>query len=220
MESHFHEKLDELRIKVLEMAAYAEKALDKAIKAMIERDSSLAQEVIDEDETINKLECAIDDDSLNILALHQPVARDIRTVVGCMRMIVNLERIGDEAVNIAERALMLNNRPPLPFKPQLEDMAEVTMEMVRSAIKAFKDDDAEMAQMVCDMDVKVNELDLGMIKRLIDFMLKESPAIERSVHTILASRSLERVADLSTNVGESVIFIIKGVDIKHRCGRI
>jgi len=218
--THLEQELVSLRMQVLEMAAYAEKSLEKALQSLLERNTDLAQEVIDMDSNINKLECDIDEDSLRLLALAQPVARDLRFIVGIMRIIVNLERVGDEAVNIAERALLLSLRPPLPFNHVLEDLSGMCLEMVRSAVKALKDEDAELAQRVCDMDYRANELDLSILKKLIDYMLQETPAIERSVHTILSSRSMERVGDLSTNIAESVIFIVKGVNIKHRCGRI
>lgn len=220
LSTHLDQELVSLRMQVLEMAAYAEKSLEKALEALLERNTDLAQEVIDMDKNINQLECDIDEDSLKLLALTQPVAKDLRFVVGIMRIIVNLERVGDEAVNIAERALLLSLRPPLPFNHVLEDLASLSLEMLRSAIKALKDDDADLAQRVCDMDYRANELDLSILKKLIDYMLQEAPAIERSVHTILSSRSMERVGDLSTNIAESVIFIIRGVNIKHRCGRI
>lgn len=217
---HLEEELVNLRLQVLEMAAYAEKSLEKALEALLERNTDLAQEVIDMDKNINRLECDIDENSLKILALEQPVAKDLRFVVGIMRIIVNLERVGDEAVNIAERALLLSLRPALPFNHLLEELSGLSLEMLRSAIKALKDDDMELAERVCDMDYRANELDLSILKKLIDYMLKEAPAIERSVHTILTSRSMGRIGDLSTNVAESVIFITKGVNIKHRCGRI
>ena len=220
MERLFEKELGELRLKVLEMAAYSEKAMEGALRSLLERDPDLAQKVIDRDTEINRLECEIDENSLQLLALAQPVAVDLRFVVGCMRMIVNLERIGDEAVNIAERALLLSNRPALPFNQKLEELSKVSMEMLRSAITAFKDDDAEIAQRVCDMDNRADELDVAVLKDLIDFMLKETPAIERSVHTILTARSMERIGDLATNIAESVIFIVRGVDIKHHCGRM
>ncbi len=218
--THLEQELVNLRIQVLEMAAYAEKAMEKATQALLERNTDMAQEVIDMDQNINQLECEIDERSLRLLALAQPVAKDLRFIVGCMRMIVNIERVGDEAVNIAERALLLSLRPALPFNHIIEELAGVALEMFRSAVKAFKDEDPELAERVCDMDSRANELDLAVLKKLIDYMLKEAPAIERSVHTILTSRSLERIGDLSTNIAESLIFIIKGVNIKHRCGRI
>ncbi len=220
MQRHLDDDLSHLRLKVLEMAAYTEKALDQSLRALMERDSSMAQQVIDRDALINQLECEIDEESLRMLALSQPVAGDLRFIVGCMRIIVNLERIGDESVNIAERSLVLAHRPALPFNHMLEELAGISQEMLRSAIKAFKDDDPDLADRVCDQDVRAGELDLSILKKLIDFMLKETAAIERSVHTVLAARSLERCASLATNVAESVIFIVKGVDVKHRCNRI
>ncbi|MBG0775126.1 MAG: phosphate signaling complex protein PhoU [Desulfovibrionaceae bacterium] len=220
MDNHFQKEIEELRLKVLEMAAYTEKALVQANQAYAERDTDLAQQVIDNDYAINSLECDIDNLSLKLLALAQPVAQDLRIIVGIMRLIVNLERIGDEAVNIAERSLILAHRPPLSYNPTLEELAKVSLEMLRNALTAFKDEDTDAAQRVCDMDARADELDVSVIKKLIDHMLKESPAIERSVHTILISRSLERIADLSTNIAECVIFIVKGVNIKHRCSRI
>lgn len=219
MDSRFQQELDQLRNKVLEMAAYTEQALSKCIRALGERNAELAQEVIDKDVEINALECEIDELALRLLALEQPVARDLRTIVGVTRMIINLERVGDEAVNVAERAMILSLRPALPVNHMLEELARLAQEMLRTAIKAFKDDDAELAQVVCDMDSRADELDILNLKKLIDSMLQESPAIERSVHTILASRSLERIGDLSTNIAESVIFIAKGVNIKHHCDR-
>lgn len=218
--THFHQELANLRINVLEMAAHAEKALEKATTALLTRDAELAQDVINHDELINELECVIDEKSLRMLALEQPVAKDLRFIVGCMRTIVNLERIGDEAVNIAERALILSHRPALPFNHILEELSNLCLEMLRSSINAFKEEDPEMAQKVCDMDSRANELDVTILKKLIDYMLKESSGIERSVHTILSSRSMERVGDLCTNVAECVIFIVKGVNIKHKCGLI
>ena len=147
--THFHQELANLRINVLEMAAHAEKALEKATTALLTRDAELAQDVINHDELINELECVIDEKSLRMLALEQPVAKDLRFIVGCMRTIVNLERIGDEAVNIAERALILSHRPALPFNHILEELSNLCLEMLRSSINAFKEEDPEMAQKVC-----------------------------------------------------------------------
>ncbi len=220
MEAHFQQEQEKMRMKVLEMALYTEKALQNSITALLERNTDIAQQVIDNDHEINRLECEIDEMCLRLLALSQPVARDLRGIVGAMRIIVNMERLGDEAVNIAERALILAHRPALPFNHMLEELSTICLEMLKSSIKAYKDDDAELAQVVCDMDTRANELDLSVIKKLIDYMLKETPAIERSVHTILTSRSMERAGDLATNISECVIFIIKGVDVKHHCSRI
>ncbi len=219
METHLEQELANLKVRVLEMAAYAEKALDKSLRALTERDTQTAQQVIDKDIEINKLECDIDEMALKLLALSQPVAKDLRYIVGSMRIIVNLERIGDEAVNIAERSLLLSHRPPLPYSKQLDELSQIVLEMLKSAIKSFKDQDPELADQVCNTDERANELDLTVLRSLIDYMIKESPAVERCVHTVLVSRSLERVGDLSTNIAECVIFIEQGVDVKHRCHR-
>jgi len=207
-------------MEVLEMAAYAEESLKASVKALLERNADLAQDVVDKDNVINRLECEIDDHSLKLLALAQPVAKDLRFIVGAMRMIVNLERIGDEAVNIAERTMILSNRPPLPFNHLLEELSSVCLEMYRTSIKAFRDGDAILAQKVCRMDTRADDLDVSVIKQLIGYMLSETPAIERSVHTILISRSMERICDLCTNLAECVIFNVEGVNVKHHCGRI
>ena len=216
MDKYFHQELEGLRMKVLEMAAYAEMALENALSCLLERNTELAQRVIDADQDVNTLECGIDEDSLRLIALSQPVAMDLRFIVGVMRMSNNLESVGDQAVNIAERSLILSHQPALPFNHQLEDLGRLVIEMLRLAVKAFKNSDAELAEAVCAMDTRANEMDTGNLKKVIDYMLRESLAIERGVHTILVSRALERAGDLATNIAETVIFIVKGVDIKHR----
>ncbi len=220
MEPHLQHEIDKLHLTLLEMAAHVDKAVENAQRSLLERDADLAQQVIDEDKVINGLECQIDADSLRLLALTQPMARDLRLIVGIMRITGNLERLGDEAVNISERSMLLALRPPLPFHAILQRMCAHSMEMLRSAIKALKDEDVELAEHVCAMDTSLNEQDILLLRKLIDYMLKDTPAIERSVHTILVSRSLERIGDLSQNIAEIVIFITRGVDIKHHCGRI
>ncbi|MFV0421293.1 phosphate signaling complex protein PhoU [Oleidesulfovibrio sp.] len=214
--THFHQELATLRVKVLEMATLALRNLETAIKALHERDYELAQYVIDHDCDINRLECEIDDLSLRLLALEQPMAVDLRTIVGIQRVNVNLERVGDEAVNIAEKAMFLASRPVLPFSEQLEELAEVARTMFVHSLTCFKDNNVEAAYEVCRMDLKCNALEVDLLKGLMDYMSKESPAVERAVHTILISRALERVGDLSTNIAEAVVFIVDGDNIKHR----
>ncbi|MGE4299625.1 MAG: phosphate signaling complex protein PhoU [Desulfovibrionaceae bacterium] len=220
MDRHFQKELDGLRLKVLEMAAYAEKAVDKAARALVTYDTALAEEVMDGDHAVDALECEVDDYCLRLLALGQPVAADLRFVVGCMRMAGNLERMGDQAVNIAERAMFLAQRPPLPFNHVLEDMADVARDMVRACINAFKLHNVEQARQVCAMDARADELDMLVLRKLMDYMINETPAIERSVHTILAVRNLERVCDLATNIAEVVIFVVHGANVKHKCDHL
>ncbi|MGX7948215.1 phosphate signaling complex protein PhoU [Oleidesulfovibrio alaskensis] len=214
--THFHQELATLRVKLLEMAAYTQRNLETAVKALHQRDYELAQYVIDHDRDINMMECEIDDLSLKLLALEQPMAVDLRTVVGIQRVSINLERVGDEAVNIAEKAMFLASRPPLPFSEKLTELADVAGNMFAHALACFRDSNVETAFEVCRMDLKCNALEVDLLKALMDYMSKESPAVERAVHTILVSRALERVGDLSTNIAEAVVFIVDGQNIKHR----
>ena len=215
MESHFHLELNQLKMTILQMASLAETAMAKATKAFFQRNANLAQEVIEGDQEINLLEVEVDRISLRLLALDQPMAGDLRFIVGCMRIAVDLERIADQAVNIAERALFLSTRPPLPPSGAMEQLAETALDMFRSVIRAFIDENVEQARGVCVMDDRADELNVAVLKSLLDYMVKEVPAVERSVQTIIAARCLERVADQATNIAESVIFIARGVNIKH-----
>jgi phosphate transport system protein len=219
MESRFHQELETLRMMILQMAALTEGALEKSIKAFAERNMKLADEVLEGDREINMLEVDVDRQSLRLLALEQPMARDLRTIVGCMRIAVDLERIGDQAVNIAERALFLSTRPALPPNPAIEQLANVAMDMFRMVIQAYATENSQQATEVCEMDDSADELNVRVLKDLLDYMVHEVPAVERSVQTIIAARCLERVADQTTNIAESVIFISKGVNIKHHCQR-
>ncbi len=217
MESHFHQELHQLKMTVLQMASLAERAIAKAIKAFFQRNAQLAQQVIEGDQEINLLEVEVDRISLRLLALDQPLASDLRFIVGCMRMAVDLERIADQAVNVAERAIFLSSRPPLPPNQAMEQLAETALDMFQTVVRAFIDQNAEQAREVCLMDDRADELNVTVLKTLLDYMVKEVPAVERSVQTIIAARCLERVADQTTNIAESVIFMALGVNIKHHC---
>lgn len=217
MESHFHQELGQLRMTILQMASLAERSVSKALTAFFRRDADLAQEVIEGDRAINLLEVDVDRISLRLLALDQPMAGDLRFIIGCMRIAVSLERIGDQAVNVAERALFLSTRPPLPPNPAMEQLGETALDMFQTVIRVFIDENTEEAREVCRMDDKADELNVTVLKTLLDYMVKEVPAVERSVQTIIAARCLERVADEATNIAESVIFITLGVNIKHHC---
>ena len=217
MESRFHQELEELRMMILQMAALTERALEKSIQAFLGRNMQLADEVIEGDQEINMLEVYVDRQSLRLLALDQPMARDLRFILGCMRIAVDLERVGDQAVNIAQRAQFLSTRPPLPPNPAMEQLGEVALDMFRTVIQAFVNDNSEQAREVCQMDDAADDLNVRILKDLLEYMTHETPAVERSVQTIITSRCLERVADQATNIAESVIFISKGVNIKHHC---
>ena len=202
---------------ILQMAALSERALEKSIRAILERDMQLADEVVEGDQAINMLEVNIDKQSLRLLALDQPMARDLRFIVGCMRIAVELERTGDQAVNIAQRAQFLSSQPPLPPNPALEQLGQIALDMFRTVIHAFVNENSEEAMEVCQMDDEADDMNVRVLKDLLEYMVQELPAVERSVQTIIAARCLERVADQATNIAESVIFINKGVNIKHHC---
>lgn len=199
------------------MAALTERALEKAVRALLQRDSQLAQEVIDGDREINLLEVDVDRHCLRLLALDQPMARDLRFILGSMRICVDLERIADQAVNVAQRAQFLSTRPPLPPNPYIERLSETAIDMYKTVIGAFVNENPEQAGEVCQMDDTADEYNVKVLKSQLDYMVHEVPAVERSVQTIIVARCLERIADGATNIAESVIFIVKGVNIKHHC---
>lgn len=217
METRFQQEMRQLKMTILQMAALSETALKKALQALFERNIPLADDVVARDQEINLLEVAVDRHCLRLLALEQPMARDLRFIIGCMRIAVDLERVGDQAVNVAQRAQFLGARPPLPPNPALEQLGATALDMLSSVISAFINENVSQAADVCQMDDNADELNVKVLKDLLDYMVNEVPAVERSVQTIIAARCLERAADQATNIAESVIFIVKGVNVKHHC---
>jgi phosphate transport system protein len=217
MESRFHQEMEQLKMTILQMAALTETALKKAVQALFERDIPLANDVVEKDQEINLLEVAIDKHCLRLLALEQPMARDLRFIIGCLRIAVDLERVADQAVNVAQRAQFLSSRPPLPPNQAMEQLAETALDMLSSVITAFINQNVSQAADVCQMDDNADELNVTVLKNLLDYMVNEVPAVERSVQTIIAARCLERAADQATNIAETVIFMVKGVNVKHHC---
>jgi phosphate transport system protein len=215
----FRVELEEMCAHILRLAEVTGQNLEDATKAILKRDMELAEKVILQDKEINRLECEINIMALHLLALSQPMARDLRFIIGGNWIARHIERVGDQAVNIAERGILLASRPPLPDANLLERIAEASVEMYKTAIEAFRDHDEKKARYVCISDEEIDELDVFILRKLIDRMIHETPAVERSVHTIIASHCFERVADLAVNISESVIFIDKGENIKHSCQR-
>jgi phosphate transport system protein len=214
---HFDRELGNLRQDLLRMAALAETAVGKSVESVTNRDSDRAREVIIDDITLNRMELAIEEQAFKLLALRQPVATDLRLTVAAMRIATELERIGDQAVNIAERALELNSRPPLALPIDIKLMAEMALGMVRTSIDAFVNQDPKLALQVCQRDVEVDILDDEYIQKLLDSMIQESRWVTRLHHFIIVVRNLERIADLATNIAEDIVFIVEGRVIKHRC---
>ncbi|MCF8029840.1 MAG: phosphate signaling complex protein PhoU [Desulfohalobiaceae bacterium] len=214
-ETHFQQELEKLEVAIMKMFTLTEQSLNKAITAMRERDDDKAQEVIEEDEQLNQLEVEVDDITLHILALWQPVAKDLRFITGCSRIATNLERIGDQATNICERVLMLNQKPRLSLMNSVEALADKALTMFRNVTSAFSDQDSKSAMLVCRTDSEVDDMNIRLMRSLIDFMITENVIVERAVHSIIISNALERVGDLSTNIGEDVVFISRGINLKH-----
>jgi phosphate transport system protein len=214
---HFDRELENLKQDLLRMAALADTAVGKSLVSVTNRDSDRAREVIIDDITLNRMELAIEEQAFKLLALRQPVATDLRLTVAAMRIATELERIGDQAVNIAERALELNSRPPLELPIDIKVMADIALGMVRTSIEAFVNQDPKLALQVCQRDVEVDILDDEYIQKLLDSMIKESRWVTRLHHFIIIVRNLERIADLATNIAEDIVFIVEGRVIKHRC---
>lgn len=215
MERHFHEQLQDLKETLLKMAAAVETSIAKAVDSLIDRDNKLASEVIKMDDHINNLEIQIDDLCLKLLALQQPLAVDLRFITSAMKINNDLERIGDHAVNIAERAKMLNEQELLKPLIDLPQMARIAQSMVKDSLDSFINGNVEKARAVYVRDDEVDQLDEQIFRELLTYMISDTKTIPRALNLILISKNLERIADLSTNIAEEVIFIYKAKIIKH-----
>ena len=215
MDRQIDREISDLKMNVVRMAQLTEEAVSQSIASVINRDSKVAEAVIMGDGAINSMENVINEQCLKLLALRQPLARDLRLITATMRIITDLERIADQAVNIAERALELNLREPLTLPIDLRFMADLALQMVRTGIDAFVQQDPQLALQVWQRDVEVDTLDDEYIRKLLNFMLEETPAVMRAVHYIIIIRNLERIADLATNICEDIVFIVEGKVIRH-----
>ncbi len=213
----FDQELEGLKQKLLRMAAMAENAVVKSVSSVTIRNSDLARDVITDDINLNKMELEIEDQAFKLLALRQPMATDLRLITAAMRIATELERIGDQGVNIAERALELNSSPSLDLPIDLKVLADLALGMVRTSIDAFVQQDPKLAIQVCQRDVEVDLLDDEYTQKILDTMIAESRWVTRLHHFIIIVRNLERIADLATNIAEDIVFIVEGRVIKHRC---
>ena len=208
-------ELNEIREKLLEMGGKVEVMIANAMKSLVERDSALAEATIAFDHHINHMEVMIDEKCLQVLALRQPAARDLRFLTLALKIVTDLERIGDQCRNIAKRAKELNEEPPLKPYIDLPRMAVAAATMVREALDAFVKGDAELALKVCKDDAFVDGLNDQIQRELLVFMMSDPTTISRAIKVNYISKCLERVADHATNVAEMVIFMVKGKDIRH-----
>jgi phosphate transport system protein len=215
MERPFDEELKLLKEKLLDMASRAEEQIGLAVRGLKDRKQEMACEVLDKEAAINRLDIEIDDMALRLLALRQPMATDLRFITSAMKIGSDLERIGDLAVNIAERTLELLKFPQLKPLIDIPRMAEMSQEMVRDALNAFVNGDAVLAKNVCERDDQVDQLNNQIFRELLTFMMADTTTIPRAVDLILVGRHLERIADHATNIGEDVIYMVRGKTIKH-----
>ncbi|HEX9949385.1 MAG TPA: phosphate signaling complex protein PhoU [Thermodesulfobacteriota bacterium] len=215
IQRHFQTELEELKENLLKMAALVEKAISNAVQALVTMDSKLAQKTLKGEDRINKLEIAIDDMCLKFLALKQPMAADLRFITSAMKIITDLERIGDQAVNIAERAISLNEEPQLKPYIDIPRMAEIAQSMVKDVMDAFVNRDSKLARSVCARDDLVDGLNDQVFRELLTYMIADPKTITRAVHLMIVCRCLERIADHATNIAEDVIFMVDALVIKH-----
>ena len=208
-------ELNEIRNELLEMGGKVEMMIDNAMKALLDRDSELADRTIAFDHQINRLEMDIDEKCLHVLARRQPAARDLRFLTLALKIVTDLERIGDQCTSFAKRVKELNMDPPLKPYIDLPRMAEAAGRMVKEALDAFVTGDEELALKVCRDDQFVDDLNEQIQRELVTYMITDPTTITRAIRLNYISKCLERIADHATNVAEMVIFMIKGKDIRH-----
>jgi phosphate transport system protein len=213
--TRFQQGLDELREKLLVMGGLAEHAVDHAVDGFRKRDPKLFQAVFSGEDAINKAEREIDELALDLLAMQQPMAVDLRFITACMKINADLERVGDQAVNIAQRGTELISLPQVDLPIDIPRMASTVAGMVRRALEAFIDGNAELAEAVLKMDDIVDRMDDDIYIVLVDNIHKSPDITRQALDAILISRNLERVADHATNIAEDVIFWVRGADVRH-----
>jgi len=215
MERHFHEQLRQLRHRLIVMSAAVERSITDSVKALTAQGDSVAEQVIGHEEEINRMEMEIDDLCLMLLALHQPMAVDLRFITSAMKINNDLERMADHSVNIAEASMKISgSRLAGPMKV-ISEMSEIAQGMVRDSLQSFMDGDAAKAGEVCGRDDRVDRLDDEMFKQMVGWVNGDPGLLPAAMAAVLISKNLERIADLSTNIAEEVIFIVQARSIKH-----
>jgi phosphate transport system protein len=215
MQRHFVQELEMLKTNLIKMGSFAEKAIAESIRALLERRKDIAEQVLAQDQRINSFEIEIDDAVVDLLALQQPVAVDLRFILAASKINNDLERIGDHAVNIAESAIQCADLPPLKPVVDVPRIAEITQGMLRDAIDGFIQNDPNLCRSVLRSDDIIDEMNKSIVKDLVALMRRNPDSIEQALELIRVSRNLERVADLATNIAEEVIFMAEARVVKH-----
>ena len=212
---HFQEELEQLKARLLEMGGLAEDRVRSAVRGLVERDESLVDRVLGGDGPINHLHIEIDSRCFKLLALHQPMAVDLRAIVSAVKIKTDLERVGDLAVNIVEAARRYMRHPPVKELIDIPRMAEIAQSMLRDALDAYVRRDIALAHMVLNEDDDLDALKTQVFRELLTYMLQDPSTIEPSLDLILISRHLERIGDHATNIAEDVIFMVSARDVRH-----
>lgn len=215
---HFHDQLAELKQRLLEMSQRAEELVDLAVDSLQTRDGAKAQTVIAHDPELDALEVDVEQRAIALLALQQPMAKDLRFIIGAIKISSDLERVGDHAVNIAQATLQLINTPAgntIPATPEIEDMAIRARRMLGQSLDAFIRADGALGRAVCAADDDVDALHDSVFRVLLTHMMENPTTISAALQQLLVSRNLERVADLATNIGEDAVYLAEGKQIKH-----
>jgi phosphate transport system protein len=212
---HFREELESLQARLLEMGGLAEERVRAAVQGLVTRDPALFEKVLLGDEPINQLHIEVDKRCFRLLALHQPMATDLRAIVAGVKINTDLERVGDLAVNIAEAGTRYISHPPVKKLIDIPQMGDIAQSMLRDALDAFVKRDMRLAHQVLNEDDRLDSLKTQVFRDLLTYMLKDQSTVEPSLDLILVSRHLERIGDHATNIAEDVIFMVSALDVRH-----
>ncbi len=215
MRTRFMQGLDELKHKLLRMGGMVEQAIDRACEAYRLRDAKLAQTVLNDEAGVNEMEREIDELALDLLAMQQPMAVDLRFIIACVKINSDLERVGDQAVNIAERVIDLNSMAPIDIAIDIPRMAEAASNMVRTALESFIREESELAETVLERDDQLDGINHENFGVVLQKIAMEPENARQAMDILIVSRNLERVGDHATNIAEDVIFWVKGADVRH-----
>lgn len=216
---HFHEELDSLQSRLMEMAGLVEDLVNRAVDAFLQRDEGAVKQIKADDRRVDRIEVELDERAVALIALHQPVASDLRRILTTLKISNEIERIGDHAHNIAKAARRLGGNRPLREIPELAELAVLSGRMLRDALAAFASRDAALAREVCARDDRVDELKRSVQKLLTALMAEEPHSIRSAMEYVRVAQQLERIGDLSTNISEEVVFLVEGISIKHQANR-
>jgi phosphate transport system protein len=213
---HFHDQLAHHKQRLLDMSDLATSLLDMSVDALLARDANMAEAVLTGDKELDAIEVEIEDQAVALLALQQPMARDLRFIISSIKVSNDLERVGDHAVNIAQSAMRLaSNSTSITPDPEISEMARRARQMLRDSLTAFVRADGALGRQVCRSDDEVDALHNSVFRILVTHMMEDPRTITPSLELFLVSRNLERVADLATNIGEDAVFLAEGKQIKH-----